>query len=464
MPPTPYRSEAILPFIEYDTAGRLHIDGTSAAELASEYGTPLYIYSARALRENFARLRAAFAPVDPLLCYALKACGNLSVIRELADAGAGMDVVSGGELERAWLSGVPMSKVVFAGVGKSEREILAALDGRFSLIGADRAGRDGGPASERGCVGLFNIESQEECERIAMLAERVGVQAKGCLRVNPDVDAHTHKYTTTGKSENKFGIDIPHVAPLFRGFAGHPHLHLTGLHVHLGSPIATAGPYAEAIGVLSTLIDQLRDHGTPLTVLNIGGGYGVDYGKGAPQTPEEFASVLVPLLGPLVDRGMRIVMEPGRSIICHAGVLLSRVEYVKQGRTKRFIVCDAGMHTLIRPSLYQAYHFVWPANVRAEHAPRNMGENQPMPGLSACDVVGPICESSDFLAQNRALPDVAAGDLLAVFCAGAYGMSMASTYNDHPKPAEVMVEGGGGGAREIRPRGTEWDLIATELM
>lgn len=456
----------MLPFIKYrpDPAGgptTLMIDDCSAEAIAREHGTPVYAYARQAMVTNFRRFERAFASVQPLLCYALKASGNLHLLRELADLGAGMDVVSGGELERAWLSGAPMSKVVFAGVGKTEREIAAALSGSHSLLGAEATGRRGEPAAERGPVGLFNIESPGECERIERVASSLGVDARGCIRVNPDVDAHTHRYTTTGRSENKFGIDLAEVPGLFARFANGGRLRLVGLHVHLGSPIASPGPYAEAVGVVSDLIDRLASQGTRIEALNIGGGYGVDYGQGAPATIEEFAASLAPLLRPLMERGVRIVMEPGRSIICHAGVLLTRVQYVKRGRTRAFVIGDAGMHTLIRPALYEAYHFVWPVTPRGGLAPSDLREEQPFGGLAACDVVGPVCESSDFLAQGRRLPPVEPGDLLAVFCAGAYGMSMSMNYNDHPRPAEVLVDGGG--CRLIRPRQREIDLIASEL-
>jgi diaminopimelate decarboxylase len=456
----------MLPHITYraGTGGgptTLMIDACAADEVASLHGTPTYVYARQAIAENFRRFERAFSPVSPTLCYALKAGGNLHLLRDLADMGAGMDVVSGGELERAWLSGAPMSKVVFAGVGKTEREIAAALCGERSLLGRDATGRKGEPASSRGPVGLFNIESPGECERIDRVAASLGVEARGCIRVNPDVDAHTHRYTTTGKSENKFGIDLADVPKLFATFSGGRRLRLVGLHVHLGSPIASPDPFVEAIGVVAELIDRLRARGASIEVLNIGGGYGVDYGQGAPATIEEFAAALLPRLGPLAARGVRIVMEPGRSIVCRAGVLLTRVQYVKRGKTKSFVIGDAGMHTLIRPALYEAYHFVWPVTPRGGHAPADMAESQPFEGLSPCDVVGPVCESSDFLAQGRRLPPIEPGDLLAVFCAGAYGMSMSMNYNDHPRPAEVLVDGGE--CRLIRPRQKEVDLIASEL-
>lgn len=443
--------------------GELMIDQMSAGELAERFGTPLYVYAAKGFLGNYDRIRSAFAGVAPQICYALKACGNVHILRELVSRGAGLDVVSGGELERAWLSGVDMRKVVFAGVGKTERELRAALSGKHSLLGKNAKNMDGQCAGDRAAVGLFNIESEGEIERLAGIARELGVQARGCLRINPDVDAHTHAYTTTGKHENKFGVDVQRAQEIFKKAQHHTHLRLCGLHVHLGSPIATPKPYEEAIGVLVKLIEALKSQGTPIDVLNIGGGFGVDYGQSAPDEIEVFAQRLVPLLSPLVQQGIAIVIEPGRSIICQSGVLLTRVEYVKPSRTKRFIICDAGMHTLLRPALYQAYHFLWPVKPRgAGLIPKSLRDAATFAGLSACDVVGPICESSDFLAQNRMLPEIQPGDLLAVFCAGAYGMSMTSTYNDHPRPAEVLVDGDT--VRVIRPRQSQVELVTPEML
>lgn len=446
-----------LPHIDY-VDGALRVDGLAAEELAGRFGTPLYVYSGSTIRENYSRLAGAFGPLRPTLCYALKACGNIHVCRLLASLGAGMDVVSGGELERAWLSGVEMSRVVFAGVGKTEAEIRAALDGRFSPF----AGRAGvGDPRGRGTVGLFNVESEGEFERIAGLCRELGRPARACLRINPDVDAGTHKYTTTGKHENKFGVDIARAAEFVEAHGKNPQLRLSGVHVHLGSPISTPGPYVEAIRAVLALADTLAAAGMPLETLNIGGGYGIDYGTGRVCTPEEFGAAIVPELSERVRSGLKVVMEPGRCIVGNAGVLLARVQYVKIGRSKRFVICDAGMHTLIRPALYGAHHFVWPTRVEAGHVPDGLRAPPQASGLVGTDVVGPICESSDFLCQDRALPAMNGGDLVAVFCAGAYGMSMASTYNDHPKPAEVLVEGGS--ARLIRGRGDVAGLIAAEL-
>ncbi|MFZ4574299.1 MAG: diaminopimelate decarboxylase, partial [Phycisphaerales bacterium] len=293
------------------------------------------------------------------------------------------------------------------------------------------------------------------------IASELGVRARASLRVNPDVDAKTHKYTTTGKKENKFGIDILRAKEIFERFKDHPNLHLRGVHLHLGSPIASPDPYAQGVRAALALIDELASAGITVEELNLGGGFGIDYGRGAPSTLDEFGAALVPMLEDRVLRGLRVLLEPGRPIVGNAGVLLTRVQYVKQGRSKRFVVVDSGMHQLVRPALYEAYHFAWPAKVAESHEPRDLSEQQPMEGLVACDLVGPICESSDFLALDRSLPPVSQGDLMAVFSAGAYGMSMASTYNDHPKPAEVLVDGES--LLLIRPRQSILELVAPEL-
>lgn len=466
----------MLPFINYSQtdAGSLalEIGGCSAASLVDQFGTPLYVYSADAISANYRAVEKAFAPVHPQICYALKASGNLHILRLLADCGAGMDVVSGGELERAWLSGVNMQRIVFAGVGKTKAEIAAALSGRRSLLGPDAVGRYGLPASERGCVGLFNIESPQEADRIASLAAEVGVRPRACLRVNPDVDAHTHRYTTTGKQENKFGVDIRQAREILLAWKGHPHLNFRGVHIHLGSPISSPAPYVEAVGVVHELLGLIDPVDSSPPVLNIGGGFGADYGVGdEPASIEEFGVALLPLLTPLVRSGVQIIIEPGRCIVARAGVLLTSIQYVKLGRAKRFVICDAGMHTLLRPALYEAFHAVWPIQASPQHAPRSLRELaarslQAGDGLVATDVVGPVCESSDFLATGRWLPSagsagMAPGDALAIFCAGAYGMSMTSTYNDHPRPAEVLVQGGH--ATLIRPRQTNLELLTPEL-
>lgn len=426
--------------------GHLHVDEVPVARIAAAAGTPTYIYSATAIRAAFGRLATAFGPLGAHLHYAVKASPNLHLCRLLRSLGAGMDVVSGGELERAWLSGAPMSEIVFAGVGKSDAEILAALDGRFSPLSAEDAQLFGLPdPAGRGTVGRFNVESESELERISALAGDLGKEARFCLRVNPNVDPHTHEYTTTGKQENKFGIDADRILAVVQRFAGQPGLVFDGLHLHIGSPVPQVEPYAESIAVAFELIDELTRHGHPVTTLNLGGGWPVPYTEGAVPPIEAYAERIVPLLQPRADAGLKIVLEPGRSILANSGILLARVQHVKHGRAKNFVICDGGMHTLIRPALYRAFHFLWPANWQGS-LPRRIEDAAVDPGMAAggleiCDVVGPICETGDFLARDRALPKMERGDLLAVFSAGAYGMSMASNYNDHGRPAEVLVDG-----------------------
>jgi len=419
--------------------GVLHADEVPLPAIAEAVGTPTYVYSAPAIRAAYRRLEAAFAPIGARLHYAIKASPNLWICRLLRGLGAGMDVVSGGELERAWLAGVPMSDVVFAGVGKSDAEIAAALDGRFSPLRDAAAGLGAPDPAGRGPVGLLNAESESELAAIDAAGVRLGVRARACVRVNPNVDPHTHEYTTTGKVENKFGIDADRIVRLFDDWRGRPGVELVGLHVHIGSPVPKVEPYVQTVEVLGRLLDDLAGRGHRVEVLDLGGGWPVPYAEGEVPPLEAYAERIVPLLAPRVERGLRVLLEPGRSILAGAGVLLTRVEHVKRGRTKTFVICDAGMHTLIRPSLYRAFHFLWP--VRWAGAEPARVESPEVPGLAPCDVVGPICETGDFFARDRPLPRVERRDLLAVFSAGAYGMSMASNYNDHGRPAEVMVDG-----------------------
>ncbi len=440
----------------WDLDGFAYLDGHLFAEdvtlerLANAVGTPTYVYSAGAIRSAYERMHAAFAPLGARLHYAVKACPNLHILGLLHELGAGMDVVSGGELERAWLAGVPMDAICFAGVGKTDAEIRAALDGTFSPLamperGLGRGGERHLPPglAQRGPVGLFNVESASELARIAALADTLGTRARIAVRINPDVDAHTHTYTTTGKRENKFGVTVDHVLPLFERYADHPAVDLVGLHVHIGSPVRAIEPFEAAVDVVLGLVDRLAAHGHRVSLLDLGGGWAVDYESGEAPVPSAYAERLVPRLAERVaGQGMGILIEPGRSLVANAGVLMTRVQHTKEGQATRFVVCDAGVHTLIRPALYQAFHFIWPVAVRAEHVPLQRVAAPEMPDLATSEVVGPICESSDFLAQARPLPRVARGDLLAVFSAGAYGMAMASNINDHMRPAEVLVDGG----------------------
>jgi len=417
--------------------GALHADDVPVSAVADAAGTPTYIYSATAIRNAYRRLEKAFSPLGVKFQYAVKSSPNTHLCRLLHELGAGMDVVSGGELDRAWYAGAPTKEMVFAGVGKTDEEIKSALDGRFhGLQGVpDLADRN---PEERGPVGILNAESTSELERIAYWGKELGVTPRVCLRVNPDVDPHTHEYTTTGKEENKFGIDAPFIPDIFDAFDGQG-VALIGLHVHIGSPVPQVEPYAESVEVLLRLVDEIESRGHKIEVLDLGGGWPINYTEDEVPPLEDYAAGLIPLLSDRVANGLQILMEPGRSIMANSGVLVARVQHVKKGRAKTFVICDAGMHTMIRPALYRAYHFVWPVSWSGD-APRFL-EDPGLPGLETCDLVGPICETGDFLARNRPLPPMERGDLVAMFSAGAYGMSMVSNYNDHGRPAEVLVDG-----------------------
>lgn len=448
----------VLPHFSYTADGHLCCEGIDVHGLAQAHGTPLYVSSGAAIQDAYTRVARAFNPVRAHVHYALKASSNIHIVALLGRLGAGADVVSGGELERAWLAGIPLRDITFAGVGKTAAEIAAALDGSRSPL-AGRADLPSGVRPEgRGRVGLFNIESAGELDRINAIAADLRVPFEATIRVNPDVDAHTHAYTTTGRRENKFGVPLSQAEALARDNPGS----IRGFHVHLGSPIASPEPFEEAIDKLLPAIDRLS-HSEP-AVLNVGGGFGVDYGGQAAQPApiEVFGQRICERLADRVNAGaLRVIIEPGRCIVAQAGVLLTTVQYVKDAGAKRFVVCDAGMHTLLRPALYGAYHFAWPALVGPGMTPTSLRPEVAPERLTISDLVGPVCESSDFLATGRPLPDVSPGDLIAVFCAGAYGQSMASTYNDHAKPAEVLIIDGR--PQLIRRRDTAFSLIAPEL-
>ena len=421
--------------------GVLCIGSVPVTEIADAVGTPTFVYSAEAIRSSYRRLERAFAPLGAHLHYAVKASSNLHILRLLHDLGAGMDLVSGNELERAWLAGVPMQDMVFAGVGKPESEQRAALDGRCSPLLDDAARLRAGDVENRGPVGLFNVESESELEVLARVASELGVTARACIRVNPDIDARTHEYTTTGKEENKFGVSWSRVPAVFAEYRDVDSVDLVGLHVHIGSPVYEIEPFVSAVTVLLGLIDALEAAGHPISVLDLGGGWPMSYTDGQAPEIEAYAEALIPLLGKRAAAGLQIVLEPGRYIVANSGVLLTRVQHVKEGAKKRFVIVDAGMHTLIRPAFYRAFHFAWPAVVEPRHVPRMVAEQLDLPDLHHSDLVGPICETGDFLARGRNLPRVGRGDLMVVFSAGAYGMSMSSNYNTQVRPAEVLVDG-----------------------
>ncbi len=404
---------------------RLHAENVSVTELAETYGTPLYIYSRQHFLGRLESLRQAFADVKPLICYSVKANSNLSVIQTFARAGAGVDIVSGGELYRARRAGVDPSKIVFAGVGKTGSEIEDAL---------------------RADIRFFTVESEAEAHRISECAVRLNTVGRIAFRVNPDVDPQTHRYISTGKQENKFGMDPQRVRAAFAAAAQLPGVEPVGLHLHIGSQILSADPFVEAVTKMTPLCRELRDRYPTFHTLDIGGGIGIVYRpEDQALAPATVAAKLMPLLQKL---DLQVVMEPGRHLVGEGGILVARVQYVKDSYRKKFVVVDAAMNDLLRPSLYQAYHPV--AAVRAT--------TDTMLG----DIVGPICESGDFLAQDRDLPVVAPGDLLAIHCAGAYGFSMASNYNSRPRPAEVLVDGDQ--ARLIRQRESVEDLVRGECM
>jgi diaminopimelate decarboxylase len=417
----------------------LHCENVAVHAIAEAVGTPCYIYSTNTLREHYTRLHEAFEELDPLICYSVKCCSNVAVLSLLASLGAGMDVVSGGELFRATKAGVSSERIVYAGVGKSDREIEGAL---------------------RAKIGLFNVESEMEFENLARIARTLGVRARAALRVNPDVDPKTHRYTTTGKRESKFGVDLERAVAFFASFGADPNIALTGIHLHIGSPVYTTAPYLESVRKALALIDDLALRGFSIDTLDLGGGFGADYESDQSPLAADYASAIVPLLRDRVRAGLRIVLEPGRTIAANAGILLTRVEYVKQSGDRRFAICDAGMNAILRPSHYGAFHFVWPTEPADGLVPPRRARELVLPGLVRTEVVGPLCETGDFIAEDRLLPPVQRGDLLAVFTAGAYGMAMASRYNSHPLPAEVMVNGDS--YRTIRARESYEDLVRHE--
>ncbi|MBF0417647.1 MAG: diaminopimelate decarboxylase [Magnetococcales bacterium] len=383
---------------------RLHCEQVPIDLIADQVGTPFYCYSRATLERHFDVFHEAFAPVAHLICYSVKANSNLAVLDTLAKRGAGFDIVSGGELARVKRVGCPGNRVVFSGVGKTEAEIRAALEHR---------------------VLLFNVESQPELLRINTLAGQMGVRAPIALRINPDVDPATHPYISTGLKRNKFGIPHPQADSLYQLAATLEHVQPVGLDCHIGSQLTTLEPFVDALKRVKGLLLRLRQQGIPIRYLDLGGGLGIPYdAQQTPPHPERYAEALLREIDGL---DVVLILEPGRVIVGNAGILVARVEYVKAGEEKRFIITDAGMNDLLRPALYDAHHTILPVIRRFDREE-----------LMA-DVVGPICESGDFLAKDRMLPEFHAGELLAVRSAGAYGFSMSSNYNSRPRAAEVMV-------------------------
>jgi len=417
--------------------GELYCEDVSISEMVHSAGTPLYVYSRSTLAGHYHRIAEAFAPLHPLICYSIKSCGNLEILRTLQGCGSGFDVVSGGELFRALKAGADPKTIVFAGVGKTDQEINEAL--------------------ETG-IGWFNVESEEEFWNLDRLAGLGGIQVRAALRVNPDVaSAGTHQKTFTGKKETKFGVDIERAFDFYLRAAPAAHARLNAMHLHIGSPIKTVQPYVDAITKALDLMGRLRQRGISVDTLDIGGGFAAFYEGNEAPSASDYAAQIVPLLK---DKNLRVILEPGRSISCNAGVLISRVQYTKQGGSKNFVIVDAAMNDLIRPTLYESYHFIWPVAPGPQLMPPNRLSTLRTPDDRKVDVVGPICESGDYLAQDRYLPHLKRGDLLAVFSAGAYGFSMSSQYNARPRAAEVLVDGKKW--KLIRRRESYQDLIAGE--
>jgi diaminopimelate decarboxylase len=404
--------------------GVLCCDGVPLEDAARAFGTPLYLYSAAAVRDAYLEYDRAFAGVPHRICYALKANGTGALLRLLSGLGAGADIVSGGELRAALRAGFPPDRIVFSGVGKADEELAAGLD----------AG-----------IGEFNAESEDEVRRLSALASARGLVAHVTLRVNPDIDPRSHPYISTGLRQNKFGVDIAEAPAILGRLRGLPGIQIAGVQSHIGSQITDLEPLAEAARELAALSRRLLDEGFPLRTIDIGGGLGVSYEGNPVPRPQALADVVLPALAGLP---LTLLLEPGRSLVAAAGALLTRVSFLKTNGAKTFVIVDAGMNDLLRPALYQAFHRIEPV------LPTRAAEEK-------VDVVGPVCESGDFLARDRALPLPEPGDLLAVRDAGAYAFAMASNYNLRPRAAEAFVEDGA--LRLVRRRETFDDLVRTEV-
>jgi len=404
---------------------QLHAEAVPLATIAERYGTPCYVYSRAALTDAYRVFDDAFGGHDHLVCYAVKANSTLAVLNVLARLGSGFDIVSGGELQRVLAAGGDARKVVFSGVGKSAQEMRQALD----------AG-----------IFCFNVESEPELDRLSEVAAAAGKTAAVSLRVNPDVDARTHPYIATGLKQDKFGVPLRDALSLYRKAARLPRLRVTGIGCHIGSQITRVAPFVEALDRLLALVDRLHAEGIAISHIDLGGGLGIRYRNESPPAAAEYAKAVERRLG---DRSQKLLFEPGRSLTGNAGILLTRVEYLKHGKPRNFAVVDAAMNDLIRPALYDAWHDIVPVR----KARRAQGRRY--------QVVGPVCESGDFLGRDRML-SLAAGDLLAVLSAGAYGMSMSSNYNTRPRAAEVMVDRAE--AHLVRERETVSELMAREIL
>lgn len=402
------------------TGQTLHCESVDLAEVARLYGTPTYVYSAATMADNYNRLAQGMTGLDLQICYAMKANSNLAVLRHFANLGAAFDLVSGGELRRVLAAGADVKRSVFAGVGKTEQEIALALQND---------------------IFSFHVESEPELARINHVAGRLGVKAPIAIRINPDVDAHTHAKITTGKSDNKFGIPLRAAAAAYDAASKYPNLHLRGVQMHIGSQLTDLAPFTEAVKKVAPFAAELKArHG--IQYFSIGGGIGIIYRDALasgtkewwdnqpagqrPLTPEAYGAALVPLLKPL---GLKILLEPGRFMVGNSGVLLSRVEHLKRGENKNFLIVDAAMNDLVRPAMYEAYHEIVPLHRDTTRA------------ALVADIVGPVCESGDCFAKDRQLQQVGEGEYVVFMSAGAYGFAMASRYNTRALPAEVLVKG-----------------------
>jgi len=394
--------------------------------IVRDVGTPCYIYSYRTLVRHYRAYDQAFGTIPHFIAYAMKANSNLAILRVMASEGSGADIVSGGELYRALKVGVPSEKIVFAGVGKSRQEFQEAL---------------------KSDILMFNVESSGELQLINDVAGEMGLRARVALRVNPDIDPKSHPYISTGLKKSKFGIGAERAVEEFNVASALPHIEVVGIHAHIGSQLTELTPFIDALKKILTLIETLQSQGTDIRYLNIGGGLGITYSDETPPHPKDLAEALAPLLR---DLKCRLIMEPGRSIVGNAGILVTRVLYNKETEAKRFVIVDAAMNDLLRPSLYDAYHEIQPV--------------RPTPGspMTTVDVVGPICESGDFLAKDRKMTTTQSGDLLAVMSAGAYGFTMASNYNSRPRVPEVLVKDAH--MHIIRAREEYEDLIRGEVV
>jgi diaminopimelate decarboxylase len=401
---------------------QLYVEQVPLAEIAQRYGTPCYVYSHAALTEGYRQFKTAFAEREHLICFAVKSNSNLAILHLLAWLGAGFDIVSGGELQRVLAAGGAAGKVVFSGVGKTAAEMRQAINAEILC---------------------FNVESEAELIRLNEVAQSMGRIAPVSLRVNPDVDAKTHPYISTGLKQNKFGVVYSEALALYRKANDLPNLRVTGMDCHIGSQLTETSPFIAAAEKVLALVDKLSAEGIVLEHLDLGGGLGIRYDNEFPPTISDYANAL---LGALQGRKEKIIVEPGRVLVGNAGVLLTRVEYLKHGEEKNFAIVDAAMNDLMRPALYDAYHAIQPVIASAAETQKY-------------EVVGPVCETGDFLGHDRALA-IAQGDLLAIMSAGAYGMSMSSNYNTRPRVAEVMVSGTV--AQLIRERETVQHLFAGE--